>query len=102
MAWFITQHGTINQDYEIQKVIKNEPTENKIYSPDVETLWDLRQLYDKRTESDPKFSFSKMMLEIHKLPGEGKVVAASTIRNFYLQRTNPRKNTIKAIQRWID
>jgi len=52
-------------------------TENKIYSPDVETLWrDLRQLYDKRTESDPNFSFNKMAFEIHKLLlGEGKAVA---------------------------
>ena len=34
--------------------------------------------------------------------GEGKAVAASTIRNFYLRRTTPRKKTIEAIQRWID
>ena len=77
-------------------------TENKIYSPDVETLWrDLRQLYDKRTESDPKFSFNKLAFEIYKLLKE-KAVAASTIRNFYLRRTIPRKKTIEAIQRWID
>ena len=43
-----------------------------------------------------------MVFEIHKLLGEGKVVAASTIRNFYLRRTTPRKKTIEAIQRWID
>src|SRR5205085_1428572 len=79
-------------------------TENKIYLPDVETLWrDLRQLYDKRTESDPNFSFNKMAFEIHKLLlGEGKAVAASTIRNFYLRRTTPRKKSIMAIQCWID
>ena len=56
----LRKYGTINQDYKVQKVIKMKPTGNKIYSPDVETLWrDLRQLYDKRTESDPKFSFNK-------------------------------------------
>ena len=43
-----------------------------------------------------------MVFEIHKLLGEGKVVAASTIRNFYLRRTTPRKKTMEAIQRWID
>ena len=63
---------------------------------------DLKRLYDERIKLDPKFSFNKMVFEIHKLLGEGKVVAASTIRNFYLRRTTPRKKTIEAIQRWID
>jgi len=31
-----------------------------------------------------------------------KAIAASTIRNFYLRRTTPRKKTIEAIQRWVD
>ena len=76
---------------------------NKTYSPDLEKLWnDLRQLYGKRTELDPNFSFNKMAFEIHKLLGEGKAVAASTIRNFYLRRTTPRKKSIMAIQSWID
>ena len=71
-----------------------KPSANKIYSPVLETLWnDLRQLYDKRTELDPKFSFNKMAFEIYKLLEE-KAVAASTIRNFYLRRTTPRKKTI--------
>ena len=61
-------------------------------------LLNLRQLYGKRT--DPKFSFNKMAFEIHKLLGEGKAVAASTIRNFYLRRTTTR--SIMAIQSWID
>jgi len=78
-------------------------TENKIHSPDVETLWDdLKQLYDERIKLDPKFSFNKMAYEIHKLLDEQKTVAASTIRNFYLRRTTPRKKAIEAIQRWID
>src|SRR6185312_7410775 len=63
---------------------------------------DLKRLYDERIKLDPKFSFNKMVFEIHKLLGEGKVVAASTIRNFYLRRTTPREKTIEAIQRWID
>ena len=42
-----------------------------------------------------------MSFEIYKLLEE-KAVAASTIRNFYLRRTTPRKKTIEAIQRWID
>ena len=42
-----------------------------------------------------------MAFEIHKLL-EVKAVAASTIRNFYLRRTTPRKKTIEAIQCWID
>ena len=66
-------------------------------------MWnDLKRLYDRRTESDPKLSFDEITFEIHKLFGEGKAVAASTIRNFYLRRTTPRKKTIEAIQRWID
>ena len=76
---------------------------NNTYSPEVEMLWnDFKQSYDKRIKLDPKFSFNKMVFEIHKLLGEGKVVAASTIRNFYLRRTTPREKTIEAIQRWID
>ena len=39
-----------------------------------------------------------MPFEIHKLHAEGKAVAASTIRKFYLRRTTRGK----AIQRWID
>ena len=70
-----------------RKLSKTKPSANKIYSPDIETLWNaLKQLYDKRTESDPKFSFNKMSFEIYKLLEE-KAVAASTIRNFYLRRT---------------
>src|SRR6185312_758145 len=46
--------------------------------------------YDRRTESDPKFSFNKMVFEIHKFLGEEKAVAVSTIRNFYLRRTTLR------------
>ena len=33
---------------------------------------------------------------------EEKAIAASTIWNFYLQRTTPQKKTIGAIQYWID
>ena len=51
---------------------------------------------------DPKFSFNKMVFEIHKLLDEQKAIATSTIRNFYLRRTTPRRKTIEAIQRWID
>ena len=43
----------------------------------------------------------KLWIEIYKLLKE-KAIAASTIRNFYLRRTTPRKKTIEAIQRWID
>ena len=43
-----------------------------------------------------------MAFEIHKLLDEQKVIATSTIRNFYLRRTTLRKKTIEAIQRWID
>ena len=92
--------GITNMKSRKSSVMK--PSTHKIYSPEIETLWnDLRQLYDKRTELDPKFSFNKMAFEIYKLLEE-KAVAASTIRNFYLRRTTPRKKTIEAIQCWID
>ena len=78
-----------------------KPSVNKTYSPEVETLWnDFNRLYDERIKLDPKFSFNKMAFEIYKLLEE-KSVTASTIRNFYLRRTTPRKKTIEAIQRWI-
>ena len=79
-----------------------KPSANKTYSLEVETLWNnFNQLYDERIKLDPKFSFNKMAFEIYKLLEE-KAVTASTIRNFYLRRTTPRKKTIEAIQRWID
>ena len=43
-----------------------------------------------------------MAFEIYKLLDKQKAIAASTIRNFYLRRTTPRKKNIEAIQRWID
>ena len=62
-------------------------------------LWnDLKRLYDKRTELDPRFSFKKISFEIYKLLEE-KAVAASTIQNFYFRRTTPRRKTIETIQR---
>ena len=62
----------------------NKLTDDKKYSQEIENLWkDFKQLFDKKTELDPKFSFSEMVIEIHELLGEGKSVAASTIKNFY-------------------
>ena len=73
------------------------------YPPEIENLWnDLILLCEKRIKSDSKFSFNKMVLEIHKLLGEGKSIAVSTIRNFYLRRTIPRKTSIMAIRCWIE
>ena len=43
---------------------------------------------------NPNFSFGKMAMEIRELLGEGKGVTASTIKNFYQQKTNPRRKTI--------
>ena len=61
------------------KFITKLPVANKIYSPEIEKLWnDLKRLYDKRIKLDPKFSFNKMAFEIYKLLEE-KAVAASTI-----------------------
>ena len=94
--------GLLTKTMKSRKLSNTKPSANKIYSLDIETLWnDLRQLYDKRTESDPKFLFKKMSFEIYKLL-EKRAIAASTIRNFYLRRTTPRKKTIGAIQYWID
>src|SRR6185369_5925874 len=84
----------------LSKTMKSKPSANKTYSLEVETLWnDFNRLYDERIKLDPKFSFNKMAFEIYKLLEE-KAVTASTIRNFYLRRTTPRKKTIEAIQRW--
>ena len=57
-------------------------------------------ILNERIKLDPKFSFNKMAFEIYKLLEE-KAVTASTIRNFYLRRTTPRKKTIEAIQRCV-
>ena len=51
---------------------------------------------------NPDFSFSEMVIEIRQLLGDGKGVAASTIKNFYQRKTNPRSKTIEAIQEWIN
>jgi len=48
-----------------------------------------------RKGSGPNYSFtSEMVIEICKLLGEGKGVTTSTIKNFYQQKTNPRRKTI--------
>ena len=59
-------------------------------------------MFDKRAGLDPNFSFNEMAFEISKLLNKQKTIAASTIRNFYLRRTTPRRKTIEAIQCWID
>ena len=43
-----------------------------------------------------------MVIEIHQLLGYGKGVAASAIKNFYQQKTNPRSKMIEAIQEWVN
>jgi len=94
--------GALIQSTNLKSITKLSAA-NKIYLPEIEKLWnDLKRLYDERIKLDPKFSFNKMAFEIHKLLDEQKVIATSTIRNFYLRRTTPRRKTIEAIQRWID
>ena len=95
--------GLLTKIIKSGKLSKTKLSANKIYSPDIATLWNaLRQLYDKRIELDSKFSFNEIAFEISKLLNKQKTIAASIIRNFYLRRTTPRKKTIEAIQRWID
>jgi len=95
--------GLLTKIIKSRKLSKTKPSANKIYSPDIATLWNaLRQLYDKRIELDSKFSFNEIAFEISKLLNKQKTIATSTIRNFYLRRTTLRKKTIEAIQRWID
>ena len=43
-----------------------------------------------------------MAIEICELLEERKEIAASTIKNFYQRKTNPRKKTIEAIQQWVE
>ena len=79
----------------------NQLTSDKQYSQEIENLWkDFKQLFDKNTGLNPNFSFNEMVIEIHQLLGYGKGVAASTIKNFYQQKTNPRSKMIEAIQEW--
>ena len=60
--------GLLTKIIKSRKLSKTKPSANKIYSPDIETLWNaLRQLYDKRIELDSKFSFNEMAFEISKL-----------------------------------
>ena len=33
---------------------------------------------------------------------EEKGIAASTLKNFYKRKTNPRKRTLEAIEEWMD
>jgi len=105
------QLHTINQkiDQKIEprrKQFKNKTNQlisDKQYSQEIENLWkDFKQLFDKNTGLNPNFSFNEMVIEIHQLLGYGKGVAASTIKNFYQQKTNPRSKMIEAIQEWVN
>src|SRR6266542_769860 len=78
-------------------------TNDKKDSQEIENLWkDFKQLFDKKTGSNPDFSFNEMVIEIRQLLGYGKGVAASTIKNFYQRKTNPRSKMIEAIQEWVN
>ncbi|CAI2198103.1 10983_t:CDS:2, partial [Funneliformis geosporum] len=51
----------------------NKLTDDKQYSQEIENLWkDFKQLFDKKIELNPDFSFNKMVMEIHELLAEGK------------------------------
>jgi hypothetical protein len=78
----------------------SKPFGKRSYLPDIEKLW--KNFKTLLAGLNPKFSFNQMAFEIYKLLNKQKAIAASTIRNFYLRRTTPRKKTIEAIQRWID
>ena len=80
----------------------SKPFGERSYLPDVEKLWkNFKNLFDKKAGLDPKFSFHQMATEIRELCEE-KGVAASTLKNFYKRKTNPRKKTLEAIEEWID
>ena len=80
----------------------SKPLSEPHYSFDIESLWkDFKTLFDKKAELDSDFSFNQVATQIRELR-EGKGVAASTLKNFYLRKTNPRKTTVEAIQGWID
>ena len=108
------QLSTVNQkiDQIINKIepkkrqFKNKTNQlicDKKYSKEIENLWmNFKQLFDKKIGLNPDFSFNDMAIEIRELLEEGKGIAASTIKNFYQQKTNPRKKTIEAIQHQID
>src|SRR6185369_1548203 len=69
----------------------SKPFGEQSYFSDVEKLWkNFKNLFDKKAELDPKFSFNKMAVEIYKLLNKQKAIAASTIRKFYFRRTTPR------------
>src|SRR6185437_13870489 len=71
----------------------SKPFGKRNYLSDVEKLWKIfNNLFDKKTGMDPKFSFNQMATEIRELR-EGKGIAASTLKNFYERKTNPRKKT---------
>ena len=43
-----------------------------------------------------------MAIEIGELLGKGNGLAISTIKNYYLRKTTPRKKTVEAIQLWVN
>ena len=85
--------------------VKSKPAKllsERKYRENVENLWkDFKKLFDTKTELDSTFSFNKMATEIYTLR-EGKGIAVSTLKNFYLRKTNPRKMTVEAVQEWVD
>jgi len=68
-------------------VIKNIHKKLKIYG----------RLFDKKTGLNLDFSFGEMAMEIHELLG-----VTSTIKHFYQWKTNPRRTTLEAIQKWVE
>jgi hypothetical protein len=80
----------------------SKPFGERSYLPDVEKLWkNFKNLFDKKAGLDPNFSFNQMATEIRELREE-KGIAASTLKNFYKRKTNPRKRTLEAIEEWMD
>jgi len=54
----------------------NQLTGDKKYSQEIENLWkDFKQLFDKKTELNPDFSFNEMVIEIRELLGKAKGIA---------------------------
>ena len=91
------------QAIESEKIkVKSKPLSERRYLLNIESLWkDFKTLFDTKSELDSDFSFTEVATQIHELR-EGKGIAASTLKNFYLRKMNPRKTTIEALKKWVD
>ena len=91
-VWHKDQLHIINQKInEVINLMEPIRLDQHDYPPEIKNLWKI--LFDKKGSN---FSFNKMAIEIDGLLCKGNGLTTSTIKNYYLRKTTPRKKTVEA------